>query len=226
MKPPNGIIMSMKSRNGTDQPALVFYALIGNDVCSHHHDFDHMTTVEEFEQNVLASLDYLDANLAPNSYVVFISLADGRVLYNTMSKLIHPIGTTYAVLYDYLNCLDTSPCWGWMNGNETVRDMTSQRAMDLSAVYQKIIKEHNYKNFKMHYIYADIQAEVDKWVAQGHQARDLIEPVDGFHPSQTAEMLTVDTVWQLLENELPDSLGPVNPNNDKIGQIFGNQGGY
>jgi acyloxyacyl hydrolase len=57
------------------------------------------------------SLAYLDAHLAPGSYVLFLGLVDGRVLYDTMAKLQHPIGAPYANVYDYLNCLDTNPCW-------------------------------------------------------------------------------------------------------------------
>ena len=33
----------MKSRNGADQAAVVVLRLVGNDVCSHNHDFSHMT---------------------------------------------------------------------------------------------------------------------------------------------------------------------------------------
>ena len=44
---------------------------------------------------------------------------------------IHPLGVLnsdvqYKDLYDYLNCLEISPCTGWMNSNETLRDLTSQ----------------------------------------------------------------------------------------------------
>ena len=56
------ITESISRMHTTDQPALVFYALIGNDVCSGHHTFADMTTPAEFEHNVLESL-----------YVSFIS---------------------------------------------------------------------------------------------------------------------------------------------------------
>ena len=47
-------------------------------------------------------------------------LADGRILYNTLHNKEHPIGNiTYSTLYDFLNCLEISPCWGWCNSNET-----------------------------------------------------------------------------------------------------------
>jgi len=226
MRPPDGIIVSMKARNVTDAPALVVYALIGNDVCGHHQDFDHMTKPADFEKYTLESLDYLDAHLAPGSYVLFVGLVDGRVLYDTMANLQHPIGAPYSAVYDYLNCLDTNPCWGWLNGNETARNMTTARAMQLNAVYPKIISEHTYKNFKMHYMYADMKEQVANWVAQGHQARELIEPIDGFHPSQTGNQLTSKMIMQKLQQEWPEVLGPINPWNSEIKRIFGDQGGH
>jgi acyloxyacyl hydrolase len=38
--------------------------------------------------------------------------------------------------------------------------------------------------------------------------------------------LTAKIIWGNLEKNFPEVIGPVNPNNDKIQQIFGDQGGY
>jgi len=222
----DGVIISMKSRNGTDNPALVYFALIGNDVCNHKHSFDTMTTPKDFEANVLASLAYLEQNLAPNSYVVFSSLVDGRILYDAMHDKIHPVGIPYPDLYDYMNCIEVNPCWGWLNTNETVRNLTSARAAELTAVYSKIISEHNYNNFKMGFFDLDWWTMINKWVKMGHQKSDLIEPTDGFHPSQTANALLAEMLWEYLENSFPEAIGNVNPYNDQIQKIFGDQGGY
>ena len=87
-------------------------------------------------------------------------------------------------------------------------------------------------------------------------------PVDGFHPSQSGNMVMAGTVrwvcvslcgvalervirrcslrcryaalyacvmlqiWEFIEERHPDFLGPVNPNNAEILQLFGDQGGY
>ncbi len=64
----------------------------------------------------------------------------------------HPVGTDYNTLYDFLNCVHNSPCWGWMNSNSTVRDFTSSRAAELSAIYPEIIATQSYNNFKMYYL--------------------------------------------------------------------------
>jgi acyloxyacyl hydrolase len=226
MAPPDGIVTTMKQRNVTDESALVIYALIGNDVCSGHKTFGTMTTPQEFAANVLASLEYLDTVLTPNSYVVFLGLADGRILYDTLAKDIHPVGTTYADLYDYLNCLDTSPCWGWMNSNSTVRNTTYAIANSLNAVYPQIIANYTFNNFKMLYAPPNLQAVVDKWIASGKDPRDLIEPIDGFHPSQAANILMAENLWDFINDNMPEALGPINPFNAQITQIFGDQGGY
>lgn len=226
--PNNGTVLSMKNRNGTDQPALVIYAMIGNDVCNGHPDFSRMTTPEAFEKAVLGTLSYLDARLQKGSHVVFGGLVDGRVLYDTMHALQHPVGASYEDVYGMLNCLELSPCWGWMNANATVRNMTSDHAQLLNTVYGKIIREHNFTTFDMFYVdtFSLLNKAWRDWVASGHRARDLIEPTDGFHPSQTANALLAGTLWANISAGFPQAIGRVNPFNDAIIAKFGDQGGY
>ena len=73
------LLPSMARNQYFDQPALVFYSLVGNDVCKHFHDIRHMTTPEEMHVNVLKTLDRLDDQLPSGSHVVLVGLADGRV---------------------------------------------------------------------------------------------------------------------------------------------------
>jgi hypothetical protein len=49
---------------------------------------------------------------------------------------------------------------------------------------------------------------------------------DGFHPSQIVNSMGADFIYEWLQKEHPDVLGPVNPNNAEIERLFGNQGGY
>jgi hypothetical protein len=51
-------------------------------VCNGHPGMSEMTTPAEFQVNVLASLDFLEGTLPAGSHVVFLPLADGRVLYD------------------------------------------------------------------------------------------------------------------------------------------------
>ena len=48
----------------------------------------------------------------------------------------------------------------------------------------------------------------------------------GFHPSQTLNQLYAAEIWDWLEAQHPDVLGPVNPYNEAIEKKFGYQGGY
>lgn len=112
-------------RNQTlDKPAFVTYALVGNDVCTSHPGV--YTTPASMQESVTQTLQYLDSILPLGSKVTLMGLVDGRVLYNAMHNLIHPIGSTfndvtYSQFYNYMNCLGISPCFGWMNTDEMVR---------------------------------------------------------------------------------------------------------
>jgi hypothetical protein len=137
MKPP-GIITTMKNRTG-GLPATIIYALIGNDVCSSRTAVSGMTSPQQFYDNVVASLDWLDEHTAPNSFVNFVGLVNGSVLYNLMNARTHPVGVKYSDLYGYLNCLKLSPCAGWMNQNASIRAATTEHAMLLNQQYPKVI---------------------------------------------------------------------------------------
>jgi len=188
-----------------------------------------MTTPEEFYENVVGAMKYLDTILPAGSHVVFFGLVDGRILYNTMSERIHPIGAwdknvKYRDFYDYLNCLQISPCFGWMNSDAYWRNATSQRAAELNEVYDIIMSNNTFKNFDMAYFGCPLEAVIELWKQQGGEPYQLIEPVDGFHPTQIANELTVEVLWQLYtQNGL---LPPINPYNSMIEQLFGDQGGY
>ena len=62
--------------------------------------------------------------------------------------------------------------------------------------------------------------------AQVGQTWELIEPVDGFHMNQIANALIADEYWNLISRKHPNWVGPINPFNKQIQDIFGNQGGY
>ena len=67
---------------------------------------------------------------------------------------------------------------------------------------------------------------IEAWKAQGGQAWQLLEPVDGFHSNQLGQALTTKVVWTLAEQMVPGIFGPANPNNDRIAKLFGDQGAY
>ncbi|XP_056010482.1 acyloxyacyl hydrolase-like isoform X2 [Ostrea edulis] len=130
------IQLSFKRNITHDQPMIVFYALVGNDVCNRHPDiFNHMTTVEEMKNKSINTLNYLGKVLPKGSHVFYVGLADGAILYEALRDRVHPIGSlrndvTYSEFYDYFNCLEISPCLGWMNTNATVREITTKESMN------------------------------------------------------------------------------------------------
>lgn len=82
---------------------------------------------------------------------MILGLADGDVLYENLHADTHPLNVTYANVYDFLNCLKISPCWGWLNSNDTVRKFATERAQNLSKVYQKVLNEKTFTNFDAAY---------------------------------------------------------------------------
>ncbi len=221
-------VQALARNASTDAPALVIYALIGNDVCNHNADGSGWTTPDEFLANVLKSLDVLNATLPAGSHVAFLGLADGRVLYNATHTHTHPIGVPFPSVYDFLTCSNANPCFGWLNSNATWRDRTSARAAALSSVYDTIIAQYASRYaFDMYRVQMDWVAFIEDYVAKGGDAFDLIEPVDGFHPSQTGNWVLAEAVWTDLIKNRPDFLPPVNPNNAAIAARFGeNLNGY
>ena len=120
------------------------------------------------------------------------------------------------------------PRRGWLNTNATWRDITAQRAASLTAVYDSIIAVNGsaYSHFDMYRLQVDFVALINEYVAQGGTAFDVVEPVDGFHPSQTGNYLLADVVFKDLQANRPAWLPAENPFNAQIEALFGDQGGY
>jgi len=221
------LIETISRNNKTDHPVLVAFELIGNDVCNGHHTFDTMTTPVEFKRNILNAFAELDQRVPPGSHLAIIGLADGLVLWDSMHNRTHPIGVPYSDVYDFLNCLHISPCWGWMNKNATVRNMTQTRANELNAVYLDIIANYTWTNFDAVYYDFPFHAILKAWISMGGDgAWQLLEPIDGFHPNQVANYLAAAYFWSQFQANQPSFIGKVNPNNAKIISLFGDQGGY
>ncbi len=115
----NSIISTLSRDQNLDNPLIVLYSLVGNDVCNGHPDtFDHMTKPDVFYKSVVGAMEYLDKRLPNGSHVVLTGLGNGSYLYGLLSGRVHPIGryrgdVTYNDFYTYLSCLQISPCNGW-----------------------------------------------------------------------------------------------------------------
>lgn len=148
-----------------------------------------MTTPHAFKQHIVDGLKELQKKLPLNSHVVFVGVADGRLNWDAMHKKQHPLGTTYPLFYNFLSCVNVNPCQTWLNDNETIRDQTTAHAEVLNKVYGEIMKEYKFPNFDMHYL-ANPGANIHREFERQHKDRAiLVEPVDGFHPSQEMQGL-------------------------------------
>jgi acyloxyacyl hydrolase len=216
------LVDAMARNQKMDKPAMVWLSLIGNDVCNGHPGFDHMTTPDDFYTHAMETLNRLDAALPPGSTVVSLALFEGELLYNTMYNKQHPVGSKYVDLYEFMNCLEENPCWGWLNANETNRRITTQRSDQLNNVYRNI--SHTIKFENINYVfYAPLWSEmfVD-YQQKGFELSNLIEAVDGFHPSQTGNALLAWGFWDFLVTKHPEAIGAENPHNAEIDALFFN----
>ncbi|TNV80782.1 hypothetical protein FGO68_gene8762 [Halteria grandinella] len=205
------------------KPLLLFMAMIGNDVCS--SKTTSRTTPQEYHDNVLKTIMDLDSRLPKGTKVVLIGLVDGRILYDSMHNLIHPIGmtnndVTYEAFYDYLNCLEVSPCAGWMNSNEATRDALSATAAAMRDKLPLIIQETRgkLKNLQIFYLGDVLDNAIKEYIGMGGKGSDLIEPADGFHPNQWGQALFAQYLWNSTVQA--GIIPPENPHNDKIRARF------
>ncbi|GIY62267.1 acyloxyacyl hydrolase [Caerostris darwini] len=215
-----------------DKPAIVMYGMMGNDVCSRWmKSLDDLTTPEQFRSNVISTLDNLNGILPKGSHVLLVGLVNGSFIYNAMGERLHPIGQLhgdvhYKDMYEWFNCMRIGPCYGWMNKNETIREATTQRAVELSNVLKDIAANEKYDSFSIHFLSNPLATVIRQWEKDGYPLWKLIEPVDSLHPVQAILPLITAAIWDEIETNFPEVLGEVNPNNAAIQKLFGDQGGH
>ena len=109
--------------------------------------------------------------------------------------------------------------------NETLRNATTAWARSLNAELADLAKGQ-YKNFQAALFDPDWASLINDYVASGGDAGDVIEPSDGFHPSQLGNELFADQLWQWLEKDFPVAIGEENPHAAEILSLFPGQGGF
>lgn len=83
------MVKGLSRKQDMDKPQIVFLSLVGNDVCNGRYPTEpHMTTEETYREKTKETLAYLDTILPKGSNVILTGLADGRVLWDTMSDRI------------------------------------------------------------------------------------------------------------------------------------------
>jgi len=209
-----------------DHPLLMFLELVGNDVCSYLQNFDNMTKPDAFKKSIIQILDHLDTVAPAGSHLVILGLVNGSLIFEGVKGHTHPTGVSYEDFYDFTSCIQASFCWGWLNTDKSVRDKTTSLAMELNQVYAEILKTYKAKNYDIIYYDFPAQTIFDQVRAEGKDPYILLNPVDGFHPNPNFHSRLGDYLWNSLLRDRPDWFGDVNPNNDLITKLFGNQGGY
>jgi len=214
------------SLSPSSKPFLGFASFIGNDVCK--STLEGMTTPQEYESNLLRALESLDRISPPNSKLMVTGLVDGTILWGEMANRRHPLGVPYKNVYNFLDCTDANTCKTWLSSNDTRRQLTTIRAMELSKVAEKFIRERGrtYKNIEVAYMDFPLKEAVEDVRRRGLSPSVLIEEVDGFHPSHTGHKFFGEHLWKHLTTNYPHWIGPINPNNELIKLRFGNQGGH
>ncbi len=122
--------------------------------------------------------------------------------------------------------MELGPCHGWLTANATLRQVTSARAAALSNTLRKVATRARFDNFDVHFVENPFKAVISDWTRAGGHLWQLLEPVDGLHPTQAAQSLISEELWHSMENQLPHVLGPINPRNEDIKRLFGEQGGH
>jgi acyloxyacyl hydrolase len=233
----NGNVQALQRQVNTDRPMLFFVAAIGDDICD-HKDASGWTTPEEFRENTLRTYRFLQQHLPKGSLVVNIGVIDGRAIYDTMHAQLYPrspqpLGdATYADFWDFMNCLHTSPCMGWLNTNATMRDAASARARQYNAQYADIMSNQTllaeFSNFELAYYDFPIGEMLVRATKLGYEPIQLFEPFLSMHTTQVAVSLLADILVERLGKDFGErALGAINPNNLRIEQLFGrNLNGY
>ncbi|XP_028645112.1 acyloxyacyl hydrolase isoform X1 [Grammomys surdaster] len=225
-------IESLSRNQALDHPAIVIYAMIGNDVCNGKADtVPEMTTPEQMYANVMQTLKHLNSHLPNGSHVILYGLPDGTFLWDSLHNQYHPLGqlnkdVTYAQVFSFLSCIQVNPCNGWMSSNKTLRTLTSERAEQLSNTLKKIATTETFANFDLFYMDFAFHEIIEDWKERGGQPWQLIEPVDGFHPNEVASFLLANRFWKKIQLQWPHVLGKENPFNSQIEEVFGDQGGH
>lgn len=208
-----GLVDALARQPTVDKPVTVWLSLIGNDVCNGHPGFDHMSDPDEFYAKAMESLTRIDKMVPSGSHVIAMALFDGELLYDIMHNQQHPVGSNYRDLYEFMNCLEENPCWGWLNANATNRRLTTQHSNSLNRMYRAIQKTAKFENFEFLFFAPNWLTLFSEY---NGKYSDLVEPTDGFHPSQTGNALLAKKIWEWLEAEHPAALGPANPYNAEI----------
>ena len=213
-------IQSLARNKDIDKPVLFILELLANDICSLT-----MTSPKDFRQRLMEILVFLEDKLPEGSHLVVIGLVEDDI-YNILYNKVHISGVTFADFYNFGACLGAPTCPGLLSANQSLREEHLNRAKELNEVYREVLGAFNSQTFDSLFYEIPKQEIIQEIVDQGKDASEAFNSVDGFHPSQLLNSQIADHLWEFLVENRPEWLGEVNPNNEKIEEMFGDQGGH
>lgn len=220
------------ARSHEDKPVTVLIGVFGNDVCNRFPDtLKNMTSTKQFYKNMKAVIQTLESTLPNNSHVSLIGLINGSFIYDTLANRLHPIGTyngnvKYIDVFRWFECMQISPCNGWLSEEKFKRIETTKRALELTHVMKYLATSYKSKKLSLSFVPNPLPEVIKIWSSRGGEVWQLFESVDGFHPNQIAQPIITEVLWRSLKQFAPESLGLVNIHNREILKQFGDQGGH
>lgn len=220
------------ARSADDKPLTILLGVFGNDVCNRFPDtLSNMTTTKQFYKNIKRVIDVLEESLPPESHIILIGLVNGSFIYDTLADRLHPLGeyhgdVKYKDVFKWFECMQITPCRGWLSEDKDIRDATTKRALELTHMMKYIASTYISKKLSVSFVPNPLAEVIQGWIAKGGKTWELFEAVDGFHPNQIAQPIIANELWKNLKLIAPKSIGPINPRNDEIKRLFGDQGGY
>ena len=211
------IVYNMKKvprKRDMDHPALVFFEVFFADVC-----FDTVTPTAKFREGFLSILKRLDDILPNGSHLVVIGLIEDDV-YERMHKKLHPSGVTYEEFYRYSDCLKLPFCHNLLRPNQEERQTRLDKARELNQVYQEVLKSYFSINFDSAYYDFPMKYIEDEFAKESRDSSEIYDAIDGFHLSQKTNAILADYFWNSLKKDHADWIGPENPFNKRIEEIF------
>lgn len=213
-------IKNLRRQQTLDAPLLLVLEVFGNDVCKLN-----MTTSDEFRQSLREILAYLDTTLPPGSHLLVLGVLDVD-LYPLVANSTHVSGRTYQDFHEFLLCLGVTNkigCPTLMNPDDNLRKEALQRTRDLNLIYVDELDNLKSKNFDAAFVGFPSIDTLNQLAGYTIDPIDLVNKVDGFHPSQLTQSLLADYLWNYIQENHPDWVGAPNEFNPAIQRAFPNQ---
>jgi acyloxyacyl hydrolase len=219
--------LTAMARTKEDNPLLVLYSMFANDVCNDRMDYTKCTTPTQFDANIRTALGHINGTAPAGTNVVLIGHEQGELMWDTLARVSHPIlgSMSYGTIWQFIASIGISPCAGWLNNDAGIRAGHTDWAESLDAAAANVAATASYPNLDVYYLRNPLDRIFNAYNGPNRKS-DLFTYLDGGHWQTELETLFGRQIWSDLMAQMPQVLGPVNPNNAAITARFGGQGGH